>query len=248
MRICTFLMIFSLIFSCTSKKETTIKALLLTGGCCHNYEYQKKKIQEFTSKKLNIKWDVLHEGGVLKDHKLSIYNSENWSDKYDVVVHNECFGKMIDDNFINNAVNDHLKSDIGIVMLHCAMHTYRKADEGKDAWTKMIGLESKKHDHQDNYIVNNVAPQHPIMKNFPKEWKTPKDELYIVAQEYKSMTPLATAKSFKDNKNHTCIWTNEIGDNKIFGITFGHNDETFDSPEFQDVFNRGLLWTTGSLK
>ena len=156
MRICTFLMIFSLIFSCTSKKETTIKALLLTGGCCHNYEYQKKKIQEFTSKKLNIKWDVLHEGGVLKDHKLSIYNSENWSDKYDVVVHNECFGKMIDDNFINNAVNDHLKSDIGIVMLHCAMHTYRKADEGKDAWTKMIGLESKKHDHQDNYIVNNV--------------------------------------------------------------------------------------------
>ncbi|WP_298494787.1 ThuA domain-containing protein [uncultured Algibacter sp.] len=248
MRLFIYLVVTSLFISCSSKKNKPIKALLITGGCCHNYEYQKKKIQEFTTNKINIEWEVLHEGGDLKDYKSSIYNLENWSSNYDVVVHNECFGKTKDDNFIKKVVDSHLKSDIGIVMLHCAMHTYREGNEGKEAWTKMIGLESKKHDHQDNYIVKNVAPQHPIMKNFPKVWKAPKDELYVVAQEFSSITPLAKAKSFKDSKNHTCIWTNKIEDNNIFGITFGHNNETFESPEFQEVFNRGLLWATGRLK
>lgn len=248
MRIFTYLIVVSFCLSCSSKIEKPIKALLLTGGCCHNYDYQKKKIQEFTSKKINIEWEVLHEGEELKDYKQSVYGVDDWSSKYDVVVHNECFAKMKDDNFIKKAVQSHLKSDIGIVMLHCAMHTYKNADEGKDAWTKLIGLESKKHDHQDNYIIKNIAPEHPIMKNFPNEWKAPKDELYIIHKEYSTITPLANAKSFKDNENHTCIWTNEIGDNKIFGITFGHNNETLDSSEFQDVFTRGLLWSTGNLK
>lgn len=248
MRLLTYLILFSLIVSCTANKTAPIKALLLTGGCCHDYDQQKKIIQNFTSKKLNIEWNVLHEGGSLKNHKLSIYDSENWSDKYDVVVHNECFAKMDDDNFAKKAVLSHLSSDIGIVMMHCAMHTFKYGNEGRQAWCEMIGVESKKHEHQDIYTVKNVAPEHPIMKDFPKEWKTPKDELYIIEQEFASVTPLAKSRSLKDNKNYTCIWTNEIGDNKIFGITFGHNNEMLESKEFQEVFSRGLLWASGNLK
>ncbi|MCH2209326.1 MAG: ThuA domain-containing protein [Lentisphaerales bacterium] len=235
--------------SCTTKvPKAPIKALLLTGGCCHNYDNQKKIIQEFTTAELNVTWDVIHEGGKGGNHKFSIYEEEGWADKYDVVVHNECFAKMHDDNFMINVVKDHLKTDIGVIMVHCAMHTFRDAKEGTEAWNKLIGLQSKKHEHQAEYVVENIASQHPIMKEFPQAWTAPIDELYIVIREFPGMTPLARSFGPKSNKFSTCIWTNQIGDNKIFGITFGHNDHTMETKEFQGVFNRGLLWTVGKLK
>ena len=233
--------------SCTTIEKAPIKALLLTGGCCHNYDAQKKIIQNFTTADLNIAWDVLHEGGKGKSHKFSIYDQEGWSDDYDVVVHNECFAEMKDDDFMIKVVNDHLESDIGVVMVHCAMHTFRDAREGTQAWAKLIGLQSKKHEHQAEYVVENTAPEHPIMQGFPQVWQAPKDELYIVMKEFPTMTPLARGFGPKSNKFNTCIWTNELGNNKIFGITFGHNETTMEDEVFQGVFNRGLLWTVGKL-
>ena len=65
--------------------------------------------------------------------------------------------------------------------------------------------------------------------------------------EFETMTPLACGFGPKSNKFSTCIWTNEIDDIKIFGITFGHNDTTMEDKVFQGVFNRGLLWTIDKL-
>lgn len=247
MRLFFLLVCLTTLVSCATTPKEPIKALLLTGGCCHNYDAQKKIIQNFTTAKLNITWDILHEGGKSKNHKFSIYSEKNWADKYDVVVHNECFAEMKDDKFMIKVVNDHLKSDIGVVMVHCAMHTFRDAKEGTQAWAKLIGLQSKKHEHQDEYVVENIAPKHPIMQGFPQAWAAPKDELYIVMNEFETMTPLARGFGPKSNKFSTCIWTNEIDDNKIFGITFGHNDTTMEDKVFQGVFNRGLLWTIDKL-
>ena len=87
--------------SCASEPPKPIKALLLTGGCCHDYDAQKKLIKNFTKDKINIEWTVLHEGGKGGDHRFSIYSEKGWADKFDVVVHNECFAKTKDDVFIS---------------------------------------------------------------------------------------------------------------------------------------------------
>ena len=58
------------------------------------------------------------------------------------------------------------------VVIHCAMHTYRDAEI--DDWRQMLGVTSRRHDHQSNYVVKNMMPDHAIMKDFPKEWITPK--------------------------------------------------------------------------
>ncbi|MCM8532254.1 MAG: ThuA domain-containing protein, partial [Lentisphaeraceae bacterium] len=121
-------------------------------------------------------------------------------------------------------------------------------EAGTEAWNQLIGLKSKRHEHQAEYVVENIASKHPIMQGFPQAWAAPKDELYIVEKEYPNMTPLARAFGEKSNKFSTCIWTNEVGNNKVFGITFGHNDEVMEDKVFQGVFNRGLLWTVGKLK
>lgn len=233
--------------SCSSKAEEPIKALLLTGGCCHDYDAQKKLIQKFTKEKIKVEWTVIHEGGKSKDHKFSIYSEKDWADKFDVVVHNECFAKTIDDAFISKVVKDHLDTDIGVIMVHCALHTFRDAKQGTEDWCKLIGLQSKKHEHQDEYALENVAPKHPIMQGFPQVWQAPKDELYIVIREFPGMTPLARAYGPSSKKWSPIIWTNEVGDNRIFGISHGHNTATMEDPVFQKVFTNALLWTTRKL-
>src|SRR5438309_1773093 len=73
-----------------------LRALLITGGCCHDYEGQKKLIPEGVSARARVEWTVVHEGGTSSDHKVSIYDIPGWADHYDVVVHNECFSAVKD--------------------------------------------------------------------------------------------------------------------------------------------------------
>ena len=53
-------------------KVKPIRALMITGGCCHDYENQKRILSEGISKRANVTWTILHEGGPSGDHKVSI--------------------------------------------------------------------------------------------------------------------------------------------------------------------------------
>ena len=126
------------------------------------------------------------------------------------------------------------------------MHTYRAAKI--DDWRKFLGVTSRRHDHQSRYPVKKVLPNHPILKGMPDNWITPKDELYIIEKMWPSAQPLAKSKSERNGKEHAVAWTNQYGEAKIFGTTYGHSDATFDDPVFQKMIARGLLWVTGKLK
>ena len=79
-----------------SAEAKPIRALLVTGGCCHDYENQKRILTEGISARANVEWTVVHEGGTSRDHKVSVYEKADWAAGYDVVVHNECFGGVED--------------------------------------------------------------------------------------------------------------------------------------------------------
>src|SRR6266571_610632 len=58
--------------------EQPIKALLVAGGCCHDYKSQKSIITEGISARANVQWVIIHEGDgkdldfvqrILKPHK-----------------------------------------------------------------------------------------------------------------------------------------------------------------------------------
>jgi len=64
-----------------------IRALLVVGGCCHDYEVQKHIISEGTAARAHIDWTVVHDGGTRTDSKIKLYESPDWSKGFDVVVH-----------------------------------------------------------------------------------------------------------------------------------------------------------------
>ena len=74
--------------------ERPLRALLVTGGCCHDYDRQKLILTKGTAARAEIVWTVVHQGGTTTDTKIPLYEDPNWADGFDVIVHNETQGRI----------------------------------------------------------------------------------------------------------------------------------------------------------
>ena len=219
-----------------------IRALMVCGGCCHDYENQKRILSEGISKRANVVWTIVHEEGkdkADKTHRVSIYEKEGWEKGYDVVLHNECFGFVDDNAFVEGIAKPHFNG-LPAVVLHCSTHSYRMAKT--DEWRKLIGQSSFSHEARHNLDVKNLKPEHPVMKGFPAEWKDPApDELYKNEKLWPDFIPLAQAYGVDTKKDHACIWVNTYGKGNIFGTTLGHDNKTMESDVYLDLVARPAL-------
>lgn len=221
-----------------------LRALLITGGCCHDYQGQKTIIPEGVSARARVEWTVVHEGGTSSDHRVSVYEIPNWAADYDVVVHNECFSAISDKAFIDRVIAPH-KAGVPAVVIHCAMHTFR--DLKSDEWREFLGVTSRRHGPQQPLDVKVLKPAHPIMKGFPPNWVTGHEELYAIEKVWPNAEPLAQAYALDNKKDHAVIWTNTCGQGRVFGTTIAHNDATMKDPVYLDMLTRGLLWACNRL-
>ena len=220
-----------------------LEVLYITGGCCHDYESQKKLISEGLSSRARMNVTIVHEGGDRSDHRVSIYAKPDWAKGYDVVFHNECFGQAGDPAFVGGILAEHRKG-VPAVLMHCAMHSYRLPN---DDWYAFCGIKSPGHGAHYDYTATLIA-DHPILKGLPKEWKLPKDELYYCDKLFGTARPLAEAMSRERKSNQTVVWTNDYHGTRVFGTTIGHYTETVRQPEFLDLVARGTLWAAGKLQ
>jgi uncharacterized protein len=237
----------SLALSTSLAAETgkPLRALLVTGGCCHNYTLQSRELTNAIAKHGSVEWTIVDEGGKGTRAQIPLYSKPDWAQGYDVVVHNECFADTTDTNYIRSITSAH-KGGVPAVVIHCAMHTYRAADI--DDWREFLGVTSRRHDHQSRYAVKKVAPEHPVVKDIPDDWKTPMDELYVIDKLWPNAKALATSVSERDGKTYPVIWINQYGKARVFGTTYGHSDATFQDAVFLDYVSRGVLWAAGRLK
>jgi type 1 glutamine amidotransferase len=221
-----------------------LRALLITGGCCHDYERQKQILSEGVSARAKVEWTVVHETSTAKDHRVSVYEKPDWAKGYDVIVHNECFSQITDLDFIGNVLAAH-RNGTPAVVVHCTMHTFRALTT--DQWREFLGVTSPKHGPQQPLDVKNLAPNDPIMKDFPLEWKTGKEELYAIEKVWPDTEVLAQAYALDNKRDHPVIWKHTYGKGRVFGTTIAHSNVTMSDPIYLDMFTRGLLWACGKL-
>jgi type 1 glutamine amidotransferase len=223
-----------------------LRGLMITGGCCHDYANQKNLLAEGISQRASIEWDIVHEGGTSRTHKVSVYQQPGWASKYDVILHNECFGAIEDADFIRGITQAHFEG-VPAIFIHCSLHSYRAAGAGADPWRELIGVTSVKHQKHRPVEVQNLQPDHPVMTTFPKAWKTPNGELYEIQRVWPNCTPLAQAFGQDSGKNHVCVWVNTFGKARVFGTSLGHHNETMNTSEYLDMVARGVLWSCRKL-
>jgi len=220
-----------------------LRALMVCGGCCHDYLNQKTILSEGISNRIHVQFTIVHEGND-RTNRVSIYEKPDWWKGYDIIVHNECFGMVSDDKYIENIAGAHA-AGLPAVMLHCSAHSYRAGST--DAWRATLGLRSMSHDKNRDLLIKNARPEHPVMKGFPTEWQNPKDELYRNEKIWPTVTPLGTAYSEESKKDHVVIWLNNPGKTRVFATTLGHGNDTMKSGVYLDLVSRGLLWACDKL-
>ena len=223
------------------KNVSPLKVLLVTGGCCHDYDTQKNTLKQGLESRAHVEVTVVHQGGSATDSQIDLYQDANWSKGFDLVIHDECFADVKDSSWIQRILDPH-RAGLPAVVLHCAMHSYR---DGSDDWFKFCGVTSRQHGAHYAHEVLNHSSEHPIMKGFPAGWANPAGELYWIEKLWPTATPLAVARNREKGNQEVCVWTNNYGKTRVFGTTLGHHNETVESPVYLDLLARGVVWASG---
>jgi type 1 glutamine amidotransferase len=225
-----------------------IKALLVIGGCCHDYAHQKQLLADGISARTNIEWTVVHEGDGKTNHPMSIFASPDWAKGIDVVVHDECCSDVKDLEIIERVLKPH-KEGLPAVVLHCGMHCFRSEGYPKAVtpWFAFTGLQTTGHGKQLPIEVTYTDRDSPITKGL-SDWTTVKEELYnnFTGNVLDTAHPLATGK--QDPATAVVAWTNKYNEKtRVFATTLGHNNATVGDARYLDLVTRGLLWSLDKL-
>jgi len=103
------------------------------------------------------------------------------------------------------------------------------------------------HGPKHSFVVENRAPEHPIMKGIPPRWLHTEDELYDrLRGPAKNMTILATAFSSSEfqgtDRNEPILMTVEYEEGHVFHTTMGHHKIALSCVGFMTTFVRGCQW------
>ncbi len=222
-----------------AQQPARINALVVTGGCCHDYPLQSRMLMSAISKVVPVDWTIAIQGGQGTTGTQPIYANPNWAKGFDIVVHNECFADVTDEALIKRITAAHQGGPPALV-IHCAMHTFRASTA--DTWREFLGVTTKRHTKAHNISVKIAANDHPVMAGFKPDWVTPVDELYVIDKFWPKSRALATAVSPEDQKEYPLIWVSDYGGTRVFGTTLGHGNDTWNDPVFQDLLVRGFKW------
>lgn len=223
-----------------------IRALYVTGGGFHDFVTQETILPPGLAQRIRIDWTVDHTAGKATDVLIDRHKNTDWTKAFDVVVYNMSFSHVVDVDWIERLAGAHRTSGVPAVILHGAVHSFRRSES--KAWGELMGAFSMRHDRQRPLTVEAVAPDHPILRGFPKKWETIDEELYEHERAWPGMTPLAQAYSVESKKSHPVIWTNTHGKARVFVTSMGHNNEMMSNAVYLDLVARGLLWTLGRLQ
>ena len=246
----------ALVFTVSSRAERSqgakpeaarpIRGLYVTGGGFHDFVKHQEILPPAAAERVKINWTIDHTAGKATDVLIERHKNTDWTKEFDVVLYNMSFSFVVDVAWIERLARAHRESGVGAVILHGAVHSYRRSESR--AWGELMGAFSLRHDSQRPMTIETVAPSHPIMRGVPQKWETTPDELYELERVWPTMTPLAQSYSVESKKTYPVMWTNTHGKAKVFVTSLGHNTEMIANPLYLDIVTRGLLWTTGHLK
>jgi len=235
-----------------------IKALLITGGCCHDYGVQKDILKRGLEARLNVVVEQIHSDDKSARPAFAHHGNPDYAKGFDMVIHDECAADVGDPALIDAVLKPHLVDGLPAVNLHCAMHSYRFGAFGKPVragadnarWFAFLGLQSSGHGPQEPIDIAFADTGHPITRGL-SNWTTVNEELYNnVAFHGGHVLARGMQREQGRMVEAAVAWTHEFGPRKarVFSTTIGHNNETVGDPRYLDMIARAVLWSVDKLQ
>jgi uncharacterized protein (TIGR03067 family) len=243
----------------TAAPVRTLRALLILGGCCHDYATQKDILKKGLEARANLDVDIIYSPDGSTKPPLPIFGKPDYAKGYDVVIHDECAADISDPKTVEGVLQPH-RDGMPAVNLHCAMHSFRVGNPNQPAtpgtphalWFEYLGLQSSGHGPQLPIAIHYLPGAGPITAGLTN-WTTQNEELYNNIKVWDTARPIARGKQGAGDKPGTTdavvVWTHEYGPKnaRVFATTLGHNNFTVGDPRYLDLITRGLLWSCGKL-
>jgi type 1 glutamine amidotransferase len=234
-----------------------IRALLVLGGCCHDYATQQQLLSKGIAARAHVEVVVAYDPDKTTKHLNPVYESPNWADGIDVVIHDECSSDVKDLAVIDRILEPHRKG-LPAVILHCGMHCYRSEGYPQKVtpWFEFTGLQSTGHGPQAPINIRYEKAANAITQGL-ENWTTINEELYNNSSGKLLDSATALARGGQTTKNKegaekqsesVIVWTNNYRDTaRVFATTLGHNNDTVADDRYLDLITRGLLWSCNKL-
>jgi type 1 glutamine amidotransferase len=129
----------------------------------------------------------------------------------------------------------YVASGKGILPIHCASFCFRNSPE----YVKMVGGQFWKHT-TDTISANIVQPNHQIMNGLTKlkafdetylHSKLQADNNVLMNREIKA----DQTKDRPETKTEPYTWTRNYGKGRVFYTAFGHDEQTWENPDFHKL-------------
>lgn len=120
----------------------------------------------------------------------------------------------------------------GFLPIHCACGCYG----GSPNFVSLVGAKFKSHESAV-FAPETINQEHPITKGYTSF--TAWDETYV----HSDHNPDRTILQMRGEEPWT--WVRNHGKGRVFYTASGHDHQVWDTPEFQDLIRRAILWTIG---
>src|SRR4029079_171924 len=99
-----------------------LRALLVIGGCCHDYVHQKDILKAGLEERANVVVEHLHTPDKSTRPPLACQTDPEYAHGFDLVIHDECAADISDVAALRNVLAPH-RAGVPAVELHCARHS-----------------------------------------------------------------------------------------------------------------------------
>lgn len=135
------------------------------------------------------------------------------------------------------ALRNFVEGGKALIPLHSGSFCFQNSDW----YIKTVGGQFSSHGSGE-FSSSITAPSHPVMEGIStfSTW----DETYVHSRLNEDMTILM--ERVEDGKKEPYTWVREQGKGRVFYTAYGHDERTWNQPEFQELVANGILWAIGN--
>ncbi len=85
-----FLIVAAIVPGLSAETPKALRALLIAGGCCHEYGVQKDVLKKGIEERARVQVDIVYSPDTSTRARFEIYETPDWAKGYDVVIHDDC--------------------------------------------------------------------------------------------------------------------------------------------------------------
>ena len=216
------LVLFLQSFACASDtKQTPAKALVITGGCCHDWDNLAPIFADILRQTGDFEVTVTKDRNALLEPEIK---------QFDVVLFYSQGGDVIPAQIAG--LTGFVRRGGGFVGLHAATATFKPSME----YWKMIGGRFERHDTRRVFTVKCVDPNHPITRLFKN--MTVYDEDF--AHRFHPDSPVHVLAT-RDN-DVPSVWVRDYGKGRVYINALGHDLNTWSQRDFVLLNLRAVYW------